>query len=305
MKRFTVAFALLAMAVGVAHVEASIIWGLKSKANTIASTPPTELFKFQTDGTSFSDLGALKISGSNIDADGLAVSPNHGLLAFQLTTTGSTLFSIDPNTISTTVLGTTSHTSLSSVVDIRGATFDLSDQLWALDAANDALLQVNPATGAVVGSPVALTLGGVGFNLSTASDIAQRVDGTFYVTSSASLYTLNISTGALTAVGTPDTGQALAGAAFHVNEPTQALFAYEINGSDDVYSYSVGSFPGSRSNLYLNIIPSFNGIPFNAGRGDLAGAITPEPASLVVWSLLIGLTCAGGTWRFFSRRRGQ
>jgi hypothetical protein len=295
MKRFTVAFALLAIAVGVAHVEASIIWGLKSKANTIASTPPTELFKFQTDGTSFSDLGALKISGSDIDADGLAVSPNHGLLAFQLTTTGSTLFSIDPNTMSTTVLGTPL-----AVVDIRGATFDLSDQLWALDAANDALLQVNPITGAAVGSPVALTLGGVGFNLSTASDIAQRVDGTFYVTSSASLYTLNISTGALTAVGTPDTGQALAGAAFHVNEPTQALFAYEINGSDDVYKYSVGSFPGSRSNLYLNVIPGFN-----AGRGDLAGAITPEPASLVVWSLLIGLTCAGWTWRFFSRRRGQ
>lgn len=41
------------------------------------------------------------------------------------------------------------------------------------------------------------------------------------------------------------------------------------------------------------------------GVDNMTFAPIPEPASLIVWSLLIGLTWAGGAWRFFSRRRGQ
>ena len=47
------------------------------------------------DGSSFADYGPLMLGGTNIVADGLAISPSHGLLAFRIEPAGSTLVSVN------------------------------------------------------------------------------------------------------------------------------------------------------------------------------------------------------------------
>ena len=171
--------------------------------------------------------------------------------------------------------------SLLSGRDIRGAVFDLSDTLWALDAASDELLQINPSTGAVVGPPVALMLGGNAFDLSDVTDIAVALDNTFFVANSSDFYTLDILSGALTLVHT-DVLQGFAGITFSIGAPEEDLFVNDVNGSEDIFSYAVDS-GFSQTTLHENFIPTFN-----SGRGDLAAAI-PEPSSMLLLSL--GLVC--------------
>ncbi len=245
------------------------------------SLPPTNLFSFQEDGSGFIDIGPVTLDEIDIDADALAFSLTHGLLAFELqksgfNTTGSTLIIIDSNTAVASTIG-----SLLSGRDIRGAVFDLSDTLWALDAASDELLQINPSTGAVVGPPVALMLGGNAFDLSDVTDIAVALDNTFFVADSSDFYTLDILSGALTLVHT-DVLQGFAGITFSIGAPEEDLFVNDVNGSEDIFSYAVDS-GFSQTTLHENFIPTFN-----SGRGDLAAAI-PEPSSMLLLSL--GLVC--------------
>ena len=221
------------------------------------------------------------------EPDALAFSLTHGLLAFELqksgfNTTGSTLIIIDSNTAVASTIG-----SLLSGRDIRGAVFDLSDTLWALDAASDELLQVNPATGAVVGSPVDLTLGGNAFDLSDVTDLAVALDNTFFLANASDFYTLDILSGALTLVHTDVPPQGFAGITFSIDAPEDLLFANDVNNFEDICSYDVDS-GFSRTTLHANFIPTFN-----SGRGDLAAAI-PEPSSILLLSLgLVSLLLYG------------
>ena len=106
-------------------------------------------FAFEEDGSSFTDYGVLTLGGVPIDADGLALSHNHGLVAFLIEPTGSTLVSIQPTGATASVVG-----SQLSGREIRGAVFDQFGTLWTIDAANNELLEIDPTTGQVVGSAV-------------------------------------------------------------------------------------------------------------------------------------------------------
>ncbi len=266
------------------------------------SLPPTNLFSFQDNGSGFVDHGAVTLSGSGIDADGLAFSQSQGLLAFELqksgtATTGSTLISIDPNSALATGIG-----SFLSGRDIRGAVFDQSDSLWALDAANDELLNIDTATGAVLGSPVGLNIAANAFNLSDVSDIAVRLDGSFYVGNDSDIYTLDIGSGELTLANT-DSVQGFSGMAFANDTPQDALLAFDVNGFEDIFRYDLDA-GFSQSTLFLNIIPSYN-----SGRGDLA-AFTPipEPSTTVMLGFgLILIVTAGirGGKRLRSTKSGM
>jgi len=256
--------------------------GVCSSGNVPNSLPPAHLFSFEEDGSQFTDIGAVNIGGTEIDADGLALSSTHGLLGFELvksgfSTVGSTLISINPNTAVATPIGSNLNGR-----DIRGAVFDQFDNLWALDAQNDEVLQIDPATGSVVNTPISLTLSGNLFNLSSVSDIAVKADVTFFIvdftnSSGSSIYTLNTGNGSLTLVHTDSTVgldgniTGAAGAAFSSETPPDALFTYDAVFDEDIFRYDIDS-GFSRTLLYSDVINSFN-----AGRGDLASITPTEP----------------------------
>ena len=306
--KIILALAVVLTAVGAAQ---GVCYGLKSRdyygTNGQYSGAPTRLFRFYEDGSGVQDLGEIKVAGGSIDADALAWSWAHGLLAFQLTEANdqqgaarnSRLISIDRHTGATSLIG-----GWLAGRDIRGATCDLQDRLWVVDARSSQVLQIDPSTGLIIGSPVNLTLGGSPHTLTYSSqDLAVRTDGTFYLIDfdkspdpdvtphKAAIYTLNVATGALTLVHTDD-NQQLVGAAFSLTAEDDDLFAFEVNGSDDIFRYDVdASF--NRTVLYGNIVTTFN-----AGRGDLAGLIVPEPVTML--GAILGLAGLGA---YIRRRR--
>lgn len=254
------------------------IYGLKSRADSFDSVPPTYLFEFQEDRTGFTIIGQIKVGAASVDADGLAVSASQGLFAFRLTTTGSTLLKINESTGAATPIG-------APLVgrDIRGAIFDQDDRLLVLDAKNDQLAQVDPATGILIGSPITLRLGATRFNVHTISDIAQRADGTFFLINGRQIFRLSVTTGALTlqfrddiaSGGTPYISHA--GATFSKEAGENDLFVYDINGTDDIYRYDLPLRATSRRLVYGNVVSSFN-----AGRGDLAALSFNARASVPI-----------------------
>jgi len=284
-RRTTLLMIAAAMFVGMAAGSASagVTYGLKSLApgGTVPSAPPTHLFRFD-DNTAGSvvDIGAVRLNGQDIDADALAWSATHGLLGFQLggaAAPASSLLSINNVTAVATPIG-------NPLVgrDIRGAVFTAAGDLWVADAAQDQLLKIDPATANTLAT-VDLALSGAAFDLSTVTDIAERNDGSLYLTSLYDVYTVDITTGALTLEcdDLTDADNALAGASFSTDGPHNILFGYEINGSDDIYCYDVdNSF--FRSAFQTNIISSFN-----SGRGDLATLtpVVPAPGAVLLGSL--------------------
>lgn len=272
------------------------------------SLPPTRLFSFQENGSLLTDLGTVKLGAVDSDVDALALSPTHGLLAFALeksgaTTIGSTLIRINSTTAAATAVG-----PLLGGRDLRGAVFDQADTLWVLDAASNQVLQINATTGSIVGTPLGLTLSSAPFDLSDAADIAVRSDGSFYVVDLATIFRLDIASGELTLVyrdlsvegteGGMPFGAALSGATFSSNAPQDVLFAYEINGLDDINRYAVEA-AFARTTLLGNIAPTDGAGNFNAGRGDLAAFTplvgstpVPEPGTWILMSTcLVGLAC--------------
>ncbi|MFO1065059.1 MAG: hypothetical protein U0892_14435 [Pirellulales bacterium] len=263
---------------GIATEAGSKIYGLKSNnAGAIRRTqPPVHLYSFNTDGTNFVDIGLVQIGTTAIDADALAQSPVHGLIGFRLTDsttsspTASTLIRIDAGTAQALEVG-------SPLVgrDIRGATFDAADRLWVVDAASNQVLQIDPISGAVIGTPVGLTLNGNPFDVNDVTDITVRNDGSFALTSSvtfSSLYQVDVATGVMTLIATDNTAQAeggftgLAGITY-TNSSAANLFTFDNNGKDDIYRYDVPA-GAARSMLIPNILASYN-----SGRGDLAAIV--------------------------------
>lgn len=283
-------FALLVGLFSVSQVQA-ISFGLKTCGSNspgfcgggiiAGSLPPTHLFTFEEDGSTFVDVGAVKVGGSDIDSDGLAYSSTLGLFGFQLhksgtTTTGASLISINATTATATTVG-----SLLDGRDIRGAVFDVNDHLYALDASANALLRVDPTTGNLIGTGISLALGGNPFDVSDVSDLAVDRNGSYWLADIASIYSLNIVTGELTLMHSDPTVQ-LSGITYSDVGMQDILYGYDVGDFDDILSYDT-ALGFSSAMLYPDIIPAFN-----AGRGDLASqapsmSSIPEPSTWLLF----------------------
>ncbi len=268
---------------------ADLMYGLESRApgGSVASAPPTYLYSFDDDvpGT-VTNVGKVKLNNADVDADALAWSATHGLLAFTVQTVAvptSSLVAINPATAVATATG---HSYAGR--DIRGAIFDAAGNFWVADAKQDQLLRLDPVGGGIL-QTINLTLATSAFDLGTATDIAIARDGAFLLVSTYDVYAVDMATGALTLrhnFGPPASStHALAGMAFSTNGPDNILFGYEINGTDDIYCYDINN-----SFARTTFKTDFSGL--NAGRGDLA-SITPVPVPGAVLLGMLGLSVAG------------
>jgi fibronectin type 3 domain-containing protein len=183
------------------------IFGVRSLPQTGACTgtqcSTTALFSFLPDGRCLEQSGTVRIGTNQIDVDALAVSPSHGLKAFEIqhssstgNITGSRLVNLTYNTALATVAGSGSGSILANRV-MRAAAF-VGDALFAIDSASNELLEIVPATGAIVGTPKPLLLNNVPYNIGERIDLAVGRDGTTIVSEENRIYTLDRQTGALT-----------------------------------------------------------------------------------------------------------
>jgi len=259
------------------------VWGVKTQDIV---GPPATLFHFAEDGSGLTGVGAVTLSGVEIDVDGLAMNAQGVLYGFAVTSSGasSQLLPIDTTTAVATAIGTPVD------LDIRGAVFAADGRLLTLDAQNNELLEINPATGAAVGPGIGLTVAGVGQDVSTITDIAQGPDGAFTVSGIGTvlneLYSLDVATGQAVLVHTDTVVMldgrlpALVGLAFSDAAPDpDVLFAFDFNNSEDILAYQTDA-AYARTVLHANIFPAYN-----AGRGDLATTPVPEPASMLLIAL--------------------
>jgi hypothetical protein len=258
---------------------ADLIYGLASYApgGMVPSAVPTYLYRFE-DNTpgSVINVGEVKLNGSSVDADALAWSANHGLMAFAVGT--GAMLTINP----TTAVATETNFSYGNR-DIRGAVFDAADNLWVADALGDLLLRINPVNGAILQT---VDLGANGYDIINAMDIAIARDGTFFLVNQSEICTVDLATGTVTLQQTiSPTNNNVAGIAFSTDGPDDILFGYEVNGSDDIFQYDMG-------NSYTPTLFATGFTVNNAGRGDLA-SITPVPVPGAVLLGMLGLSVAG------------
>lgn len=280
-------FVALLCVLGANAAFGDLMYGLESKApgGSVPSSAPTYLYSFDDDvpGT-VTNIGKVTLNGADVDADALAWSVIHGLLAFSVQSVAaptSSLLTINPANAVATATGHSYNGR-----DIRGAIFDAADNFWVADAAQSQLLRIDPIGGGI-SQTINLTLAAAAFNLSTATDIAISRAGTFFLVSTYDVYTVDMSTGALTLQHNfPGTTDALAGIAFSTNGPDNILFGYEVNGTDDLYGYDIDN-NFARTTFKTDFIPGFN-----AGRGDLA-SITPVPVPGAMLLGMLGLSMAG------------
>ncbi len=239
-------------------------WGVKTKDPL--SSPPSTLFRVVSG--SVLAVGEIKLATVPIDVDGLAVLPGPTLRAFEVqgSPLGSRLIAIDPATAAATAIG-----ALLPGRNIRGAAHGGGGRLLALDAATNELLEVDETTGAIIGSAMPLTLLGVPFDLGDGCDLVESAGGQWIVVGGNAFYSIDIGSGALTALHVdaalaPD-GSAIFLAGLSWGDDLggeMRLAGYDINGDEDLFTYDPTA--GFARTLALgNILPVYN-----AGRGDLA-----------------------------------
>lgn len=167
----------------------TLIWGVKSHdgPHSGLSGPPSHLFQFTADGTTFTDLGYVLRGSTHLDLDALAIDSADRLYAYEIQTGGSQLVRIDPATQQVTNIG-----SVLAGRTIRGAAFTDLGRLLVLDASADQLLRIDPTNGQIIGTPWDLYEGDSQFDLSDVSDIARRLDGSLVLMNGLQFYQLNI-----------------------------------------------------------------------------------------------------------------
>lgn len=303
----TVAIGLLVLT-SACKIAPAQMYGVKGYDSV--GTPRWTLFRFMEDGSAFTVIGDLRINNQPVQIDGLAISPQTGLVGFQIDTTDplvelgrrSRLVRIDTQTAAITPIG--------NWLTIRAADFDPLGRLWAVDASSNAILRINPITGAVISSntitPALDVNSGCGF--------AITADGTTYLSQSyvdtrTDFYTVDLDNAQTTFMGTdtnaePDCGSRtfrlqLVDIETSPNRPG-AIFGLDIRGCDDVFIIG-GPFNFPRSVLYPNIISNYN-----SGPGDLAALLScrncppdvnadgiVDDADLLAVLFHFGQSCAG------------
>lgn len=281
MKKYMFALAVL-LALTANTAVADMMYGLSSFApgGTVPSSAPTYLYSFE-DNTpgAVTTIGEVKVGTTRVDADALAWSAKHGLVAFGLLPGSSSMLTINPDTAASSSTGFSYPGR-----DIRGAVFDAQDNLWVADASADQLLRIGLVGGGIL-QTVGLTLAVGGFDLTTSTDIAIARDGTFYLVNVGKVYTVDMGTGILSLQHEiAPSNNNLAGIAFSTDGPDNILFGYEVNGSDDIFQYDIGSGYAATS-----FVTGFT--VENAGRGDLATITVPVPGAILLG--ILGLSVVG------------
>ena len=82
------------------------------------------VFRFEDNGTAFTDLGSVSLDSVSIDADALALSQSGNLLGYQVGGGSSTLISINPATAVATKIGSTlkHYCCKASIVPVQHST---------------------------------------------------------------------------------------------------------------------------------------------------------------------------------------
>ncbi|MDC0357842.1 fibronectin type III domain-containing protein [Oligoflexia bacterium] len=270
------------------------IFGVRSDGQTGACTgstcSTTSLFSFLPHGICLREAGLVKLGADQLDVDGLAASPNYGLLGFELehnpasgAVLGSRLVAIATNTAVTTVIGTTLTGK-----EIRGAIF-VGDHLYALDVENDELLRVAPHDGSIVGVPSPLSLNTAPFDVSAVSDIAVNKFGEGFLVNNNTWYELDLFTGELTEllVDTQPLSDlqlpGYSGAAFGADPSTAVikLVGLSTTGVDQLLEYDATM---ARGVLFQSF--SSTNLP-DGSLGDLASVSTldttaPGPVTITI-----------------------
>lgn len=261
------------------------VYGIKNRSPTGYGAeqyePPSILFRFADAGSSPTKVGYITDSvGTQLRADGLAWSASLGMWFFEPSApsapVSSTLRLLNPDT-AVAGAGVTLPGRF-----IFGAAFDTRNRLWAADEASDELLCIDPNTGNVLYA-VDLTYNSNTFNLrDQLGDIAFDALGNAWLVFEDDFYRVDTATGGMTLDRTV-TGISLTmvGAAF---SPVDAddLYVFDISAgwnNDDILRFDMDD-EYARTNVALQIFTEFN-----AGRGDLASQMAPEPASLAVLTL--------------------
>ena len=284
--RCSVVAATVALFLVQAQDASALVWGIRSTATNSPpaySAPPVELFRINEDGTGYVDHGTIvNISpgvGRATNFDGLAYSSRFGLMAFEVFGAGTTsrLATIDPDGNGTYAVTATKVDLALSGREIRGAAFDEKGRLWALDTIGDVLLQVDPLTGGMIGTPQGLTLSGSPYAFEgNTVDLAVTPEGKAYMTavaaSDARVYTLDINTGVLAEIRQDSNWLGEVGATFSVHTGPSKLYALDVSGPEDFVRYDLppaGAIPRSVEFTLPGTL--------NAGRGDLAANIQEFP----------------------------
>ena len=189
---------------GIAYSPSGTLYALGTPCNTgnclasLYTLSPTVGVATLVGGLTFKDV---------LEGD-LAFDPTTGSLYGLYNVAGQNeyLFSINPSTGFGANIGVIGNPETN---DPSAMAFDSAGNLWVVDTETSALLKVNKSTGTVISS-VNLTIAGLGVTAGMAID---PVTGIAYLAtgsggagaSTNSLYTINLSTGALTLVG-PLTG---------------------------------------------------------------------------------------------------
>jgi hypothetical protein len=254
-----------------AAIAQTEIWGVKS--HDPVAQPPATLFHFSDSGGPLTAVGAVTVGGSQIDVDGLSLAANGTLYGFEVSPSPprSRLIRIDTATAAATAVGPYLENR-----EIRGAAIAAGGRLLALDVFSNNLLRFDVDTGLPVGTGTVLSYEGEVFTITSMVDLVETATGELIIIRLNQFFSLSPESGVLTLLYTdtapaPDGyGVGGAGLAWLPATPGGARLAlYDVQMSDDIFAYDP-SAGYNRTDLYLNIIPSYN-----AGRGDLA---SPPPA---------------------------
>jgi hypothetical protein len=206
------------------------------------------------------------LGGAGVSADGLAINGNNELFAYVING-GDTAIPGDATAKLVSLNKTTGVATLvGSVVlqdvSVAGAAFDMQGHLWIVtyDAATGVpriqLRQIDPADGSMIGP--AITVTGADWSNVSNIDIAFDVDNNAYLSGWRSIFSLDMTTGAVVAIKTPPNSLTSSGGtpgfdgmAFYRNG--EVWFAQGAAVDRIVYAPSVNAPVGDFFNTILDL----------------------------------------------------